>query len=58
MERERQRGGIGRLLLAETKRIVGPGCMVLLLSTPSAASYYPRLGMERMPDAFLIRRDG
>ena len=54
----RQRGGIGRLLIAETKRAVGPGCMVLLVSTPSAVGYYPRLGMERVLDAFLIRRDG
>ena len=58
VEKDRQRGGLGRLLLAETKRAVGPGCMVLLLSTPSAMGYYPRLGMERMPNAFLIRRDG
>ncbi len=58
VERERQRGGLGRLLLAETKRAVGPGCMVLLLSTPSAMGYYPRLGMERAPNAFLTRRDG
>ncbi len=57
VEKGRQRGGIGRLLLAETKRVVGPGCMVLLLSTPSAMGYYPRLGMERVPNAFLVRRD-
>jgi GNAT superfamily N-acetyltransferase len=56
--KERQRGGLGRLLLAETKRIVGPRCMVLLLSVPSAMDYYPRLGMERLDSAFLIRRDG
>ena len=55
---ERQREGLGRLLLAETKRAVGPGCMVLLLSTPSAMGYYPRLGMESLSNAFLIRRDG
>jgi GNAT superfamily N-acetyltransferase len=58
VERSRQRGGLGRLLVAETKRVVGPGCMVLLLSTPSAMGYYPRLGMERVPNGFLIRRDG
>ena len=56
--KERQRGGLRRLLLAETKRAIGPGCMVLLLSTPSAMGYYPQLGMERAPNAFLIRRDG
>ncbi len=54
---QRQRGGLGRLLLAETKRIVGPRCMVLLLSVPSAMDYYPRLGMEPVGNAFLIRRD-
>lgn len=54
----RQRGGIGRALLAETKRVVGPRCMVLLLSVPSAMDYYPRLGIEGIPNAFLIRRDG
>ena len=58
VEKERQRGGLGRVLLAETKRAVGPGCMVLLLSTPSAMGYYPRLGMERVPNGFLVRRDG
>ncbi len=54
----RQRGGLGRLLLAETERAVGLGCMVLLLSTPSAMGYYPRLGLEPAPNGFLIRRDG
>jgi len=45
-------------LVLEDGVIIGPGCMVLLLSTPSAMGYYPRLGMERMPNAFLIGRDG
>ncbi len=46
-------------LLAATKRAVGPGCTVLLLPTPSAMGYhYPRLGMERAANGFLIRRDG
>ncbi len=31
--------------------------MVLLLSTPSAMGYYPRLGLEPAPNGFLIRRD-
>jgi hypothetical protein len=32
--------------------------MMVLLSTLSAIGYYPRLGMERPSNAFLIRRDG
>lgn len=52
-----QRRGVGRALVAETKRTVGPGCNVLLLSAPNAMTYYSRLRMERADNAFLIRRD-
>jgi hypothetical protein len=57
VERERQRQGIGLALIAETKRIVGPGSMVLLLSAPAAMEYYPRTGMETVENGFTIRRD-
>lgn len=50
--------GIGRALVAETKRIVGPDSMVLLLSAPKPMSYYPRIGMEPVQNGFIIRRDG
>ncbi|MBX6374434.1 MAG: GNAT family N-acetyltransferase [Acetobacteraceae bacterium] len=50
--------GVGRALVAETKRIVGPGSMLLLLSAPAAMDYYPRIGMERVANGFIIRRDG
>jgi hypothetical protein len=50
--------GVGRALVAETKRLVGPGAMVLLLSAPGAMKYYPRIGMERVANGFIIRRDG
>ncbi|SDB46088.1 GNAT family N-acetyltransferase [Belnapia rosea] len=50
--------GIGRALIAETKRILGPGCMLLLLSAPDPMTWYPKLGMERVANGFIIRRDG
>ena len=49
--------GIGRGLIAETKRIIGPGCMLLLLSAPQPMSWYPKLGMETVANGFIIRRD-
>ncbi len=49
--------GIGRALIAETKRILGPGTMLLLLSAPKPMTYYPRLGMEPVRNGFIIRRD-
>jgi hypothetical protein len=57
VERARQRHGVGLALIAETKRIVGPGSMVLLLSAPAAMTYYPRTGMEAVENGFTIRRD-
>ena len=50
--------GVGRALIAETKRIIGPGCMLLLLSAPDPMTWYPKLGMERVANGFIIRRDG
>lgn len=50
--------GVGRALIAETKRLLGPGCMLLLLSAPEPMTWYPKLGMERVANGFLIRRDG
>jgi hypothetical protein len=49
--------GVGRALIAETKRAVGRACNVLLLSALRPMTYYPRIGMEAARNAFLIRRD-
>ncbi len=49
--------GIGRALIAETKRIVGPESMVLLLATPKSISYYPSIGMDKVANGYIIRRD-
>ncbi len=49
--------GIGRALVAETKRIVGPNSMVLLLSAAKPMTYYPRIGMETVQNGFIIRRE-
>jgi ribosomal protein S18 acetylase RimI-like enzyme len=49
--------GIGRALIAETKRIIGPKSMLLLLSAPKPITYYPRIGMEKVENGFIIRRD-
>jgi len=50
--------GIGRALVAETKRIVGPNSMVLLLSAAKPMTYYPRIGMDKVQNGFIIRREG
>lgn len=51
-----QKSGIGKRLVELTKEAVGDESMVLLLSVPTAMEYYPKIGMERLDNAFIIWR--
>ncbi len=53
----RQRSGIGRELLRLTKAALGPRCKLILLSAPDASSYYPKVGFEQHPSAWVIEGD-
>ena len=52
-----QKFGIGRKLVELTKQAAGEESMVLLLSVPTALNYYPKIGMERLDNAFIIWRE-
>lgn len=49
--------GVGKALLYETKQIIGPQAMLLLLSAPDPMTYYPRIGMDAVANGFIIRRE-
>lgn len=51
-----QKSGIGKRLVELTKEAVGDESMVLLLSVPTAMEYYPKIGMEKLDNAFIIWR--
>ena len=51
-----QRHGVGRRLVELSRETVGPEVTLLLLAAPAAADYYPKIGMERFTDCFLLRR--
>jgi ribosomal protein S18 acetylase RimI-like enzyme len=53
---DQQRSGIGRALVDLTRATVGPQVTLILLSAPAAVGYYPRIGMERFTDCFILRR--
>jgi hypothetical protein len=53
---DHQHGGIGRSLVELARATVGPQVTLMLLSAPAAASYYPKIGMERFTDCFIFRR--
>ncbi len=49
-----QRQGIGRSLVAETRQRLEPTCMIVLLSAPKANEYYPKIGFEHHPRAWVM----
>jgi ribosomal protein S18 acetylase RimI-like enzyme len=57
VSRAAQRLGIGKRLLDEVRRSVGPRVSIVLASMPDAVAFYERIGMSRVPDAFLFPRD-
>jgi GNAT superfamily N-acetyltransferase len=52
---EFQHQGIGKRLIKETRQRLWPECMVVLLSGPKANEYYPRLGFEHNPRAWVLQ---
>lgn len=49
--------GIGRGLVAETRRVVGPQVSLILAAVPEAVGFYRSIGMADMPDAFVFKRE-
>lgn len=54
---EYQKLGIGKELVTITRKAIGPESMLLLLSAPAAMEYYPKIGMDKMDNAFMIKRE-
>lgn len=50
-----QHQGIGRELIRLTHEAASKQATLLLLAAPKAAEYYPKIGMTRFTDCFLIR---
>lgn len=49
-----QKQGIGKKLIEETRRHIGRSCNVILLSAPAAVDYYPQIGFEHHPQAWVL----
>lgn len=53
---EYQKQGIGKRLIAETEQCLGPRCAMILLSAPAAVEYYPHIGFQHHPQAWILSR--
>jgi GNAT superfamily N-acetyltransferase len=49
-----QHRGIGRQLVEVTRAQLQPSCMIVLLAAPKANDYYPKLGFEHNPRAWVL----
>ena len=57
VDRDCQRQGIGKELMAQTKAAAGGDKItMLLLSAPDGMEYYPRAGLEKLDNCFGVRR--
>jgi GNAT superfamily N-acetyltransferase len=52
-----QKGGIGTELIRQTRSKLGKKAKVILLAAPLAAAYYPRIGFEAHPSAWILAAD-
>jgi GNAT superfamily N-acetyltransferase len=56
--KEYQHHGIGRELIDRVRRRIGDQSMLLLLSSPEAMEYYPKIGFEPVANGWIIKRKG
>ena len=48
--------GVGRKLIELTRQAIGVKCNLVLISAPSAMTFYPKVGFAVADNAFLIKR--
>ncbi|AKJ42626.1 putative acetyltransferase [Pragia fontium] len=49
-----QKQGIGKQLMREMQKCTPAGCKIVLLAAPTANDYYPALGFEHNPRAWIL----
>ena len=54
VRRSHQRSGIGKRLIVATADACDPRCRIVLLAAPAAREYYPALGFEQHPSAWIL----
>ncbi len=51
-----QKQGIGKLLIERVREAIGEDSMLLLLSVPTAMTYYPKVGFKAVENGWIIPR--
>jgi N-acetylglutamate synthase-like GNAT family acetyltransferase len=56
VRKEYQTSGIGKNLIKMTKDSIGEQAALILLSSPTAMDYYPKVGFQKIDNGFIIKR--
>lgn len=56
VDKDYQRAGIGKKLVEMLQNEIGDEVALLLLASPAAMDYYPRIGFEKIDNGFRIPR--
>ena len=48
--------GIGRKMITKLKKSLNENVSIILLSSPRAMEYYPKVGFEKIQNGFIIKR--
>jgi len=56
VDKDVQKSGIGRELIARVREEIGEDVSLILLAAPSAMEYYPKVGFEKIENGFVIKR--
>jgi len=57
VRKDYQKSGIGKKLIEITKNEIGEQTALILLSAPIAMDYYPKVGFQKIDNAYLIKRN-
>jgi ribosomal protein S18 acetylase RimI-like enzyme len=52
-----QCSGIGKMLVTLTRIVAGEEASLIRLFAPAAMEYYPKVGFEKLENAFAIKRE-
>lgn len=56
VRKDYQKSGVGQKLIQLTKEKIGEQTTLILLSAPTAMDYYPKVGMQKIDNGFIIKR--
>jgi ribosomal protein S18 acetylase RimI-like enzyme len=56
VDKEYQKQGIGHEMVSEIQKHIGEESNLLLLAAPESIDYYPKIGFDRIANAYLIQR--